>query len=72
MIDLFHLQLIKGNITNTLNDLKSHIGHVQVSRLYRLYRFNGGKHIRAKIKSQNRLISKQYLIFVAVVPFLLF
>lgn len=31
MIDLFHLQLIKGNITNTLNDLKSHIGHVQVS-----------------------------------------
>lgn len=33
MIDLFHLQLIKGNITNTLNDLKSHIGHVQVSAL---------------------------------------
>lgn len=31
MIDLFHLQLIRGNITNTLNDLKSYIGHVQVS-----------------------------------------
>lgn len=31
MIDLFHLQLIKGNITNTLNDLRSYIGHIQVS-----------------------------------------
>lgn len=31
MIDLFHLQLIKGNITNTLNDLRQYIGHVQVS-----------------------------------------
>ncbi|XP_055299237.1 putative hydroxypyruvate isomerase [Sitodiplosis mosellana] len=32
MIDLFHLQLIRGNITNTLNELKSHIGHVQVAQ----------------------------------------
>lgn len=31
MIDLFHLQLIKGNLTNTLNELKSYTGHVQVS-----------------------------------------
>lgn len=31
MIDLFHLQLIKGNIANTLEELKSYIGHVQVS-----------------------------------------
>lgn len=31
MIDLFHLQHIKGNITNTLKDLQQYIGHVQVS-----------------------------------------
>lgn len=44
MIDLFHLQLIKGNITNTLNDLKSHIGHVQVSAaLTRRWKYTCGQ-----------------------------
>lgn len=32
MVDLFHLQLIRGNISNTLDEVKEYIGHVQVSR----------------------------------------
>lgn len=30
MVDLFHLQLIRGDITNTLQSVKEYIGHVQV------------------------------------------
>lgn len=33
MLDLFHCQLIKGNITNTIRDLKSYIGHVQIAQV---------------------------------------
>lgn len=73
MIDLFHLQLIKGNITNTLNDLKSHIGHVQVS----VVRVNG-PYIRLQWEKKRkpktekkRLISEQYLAFFSLsLPFL--
>lgn len=32
MIDLFHMQLIQGNIMNSLNDFKDYIGHVQVAQ----------------------------------------
>lgn len=31
-MDLFHCQLIRGNITNALKDLKPHIGHVQIAQ----------------------------------------
>ena len=30
MVDLFHLQMITGNITNNLKELMNYIGHVQV------------------------------------------
>ncbi|CAH2012076.1 unnamed protein product [Acanthoscelides obtectus] len=29
MLDIFHLQMIRGNITNTMKELKGYIGHVQ-------------------------------------------
>lgn len=32
MVDLFHMQLIQGNIINSLNDFKDFIGHVQVAQ----------------------------------------
>ncbi|CRK86899.1 CLUMA_CG000721, isoform A [Clunio marinus] len=32
MIDLFHMQLIQGNIVNSLKDYQSHIGHIQVAQ----------------------------------------
>lgn len=32
MIDLFHMQLIQGNIINSLTNFKSFIGHVQVAQ----------------------------------------
>lgn len=32
MIDVFHLQMIRGNITNTLKELKPFIGHVQIAQ----------------------------------------
>ncbi|XP_057651332.1 putative hydroxypyruvate isomerase [Diorhabda carinulata] len=32
MLDIFHLQLIKGNITHTIHELKNHIGHVQIAQ----------------------------------------
>lgn len=30
LVDLYHLQHIKGNITNTIRDLMPLIGHIQV------------------------------------------
>nr|CAH7749079.1 unnamed protein product [Callosobruchus chinensis] len=33
MLDVFHLQLIKGNITNTMKELKDIIGHVQIAQV---------------------------------------
>lgn len=67
MIDLFHLQLIKGNITNTLNDLKSHIGHVQVSgNVDSLARSLSGVQNYGQyfgMGAKKRLISEHYLIF---------
>ncbi|VEN55365.1 unnamed protein product [Callosobruchus maculatus] len=32
MLDVFHLQLIKGNISNTMKELKDMIGHVQIAQ----------------------------------------
>lgn len=32
LLDVFHLQLIKGDITHTIEDLKSYVGHVQVAQ----------------------------------------
>ncbi|CAH1103094.1 unnamed protein product [Psylliodes chrysocephalus] len=32
MLDIFHLQLIKGNIAHTINELKQYIGHVQIAQ----------------------------------------
>lgn len=32
MVDLFHLQMIRGNITNGLKDFRDFIGHVQVAQ----------------------------------------
>lgn len=31
-LDIFHLQLIKGDITHTIKDLMPHIGHVQIAQ----------------------------------------
>lgn len=80
MIDLFHLQLIKGNITNTLNDLKSHIGHVQVSEntntnrntRFRAFEMQATTHAVKMIfgmGAKKRLISEQYLIFFSFIFF---
>ncbi|KAK9889656.1 hypothetical protein WA026_007034 [Henosepilachna vigintioctopunctata] len=33
MLDIFHLQLIEGNVTNTIKDLKEFIGHVQIAQV---------------------------------------
>lgn len=33
MVDLYHLQHIKGNITHTIQDLMPLIGHIQVNLL---------------------------------------
>nr|CAI5858197.1 unnamed protein product [Callosobruchus analis]CAI5863731.1 unnamed protein product [Callosobruchus analis] len=33
MLDIFHLQLIKGNIINTMKELKDIIGHVQIAQV---------------------------------------
>ncbi|CAG9855206.1 unnamed protein product [Phyllotreta striolata] len=32
MLDIFHLQLIKGDITHTIQQLKEYIGHVQIAQ----------------------------------------
>lgn len=32
MLDIFHLQLIQGNISNTIRELKDYIGHVQIAQ----------------------------------------
>lgn len=34
MVDLYHLQHIKGNITNTIRDLMPLIGHIQVENKF--------------------------------------
>ena len=34
MVDLFHLQMITGNIANNLKELMPYIGHVQVKYFY--------------------------------------
>ncbi|KAL3267747.1 hypothetical protein HHI36_006874 [Cryptolaemus montrouzieri] len=33
MLDVFHLQHIQGNITNTIKDLAKFIGHVQIAQV---------------------------------------
>lgn len=33
MVDVFHLQHIKGNISNTFNELSEYIGHVQIAQV---------------------------------------
>lgn len=33
MLDVFHLQHIRGNITNSIKDLKEYIGHVQIAQV---------------------------------------
>nr|XP_023020926.1 putative hydroxypyruvate isomerase [Leptinotarsa decemlineata] len=33
MLDIFHLQLIKGNIGNTIKELKEYIGHIQIAQV---------------------------------------
>ncbi|XP_045475202.1 putative hydroxypyruvate isomerase [Harmonia axyridis] len=33
MLDIFHLQHIQGNITNTIKDLREYIGHVQIAQV---------------------------------------
>lgn len=65
-MDLFHLQLIKGDITNTLNDLKSQIGHVQVSgrrNTHLVWMVATITHTIDSWECEKRLISEQYLIF---------
>lgn len=37
MVDLYHLQHIKGNITNTIRDLMPLIGHIQVKNVWFLF-----------------------------------
>lgn len=32
MLDIFHLQMIKGNIVNSIREMKEHIGHVQIAQ----------------------------------------
>ncbi|KAJ8983437.1 hypothetical protein NQ317_013199 [Molorchus minor] len=32
MLDIFHLQLIQGNISNTIKELMGYIGHVQIAQ----------------------------------------
>ncbi|KAG5893635.1 hypothetical protein JTB14_015074 [Gonioctena quinquepunctata] len=32
MLDIFHLQLIRGNIANTIRELKDYIGHIQIAQ----------------------------------------
>lgn len=32
MADLFHMQMIQGNITNTLKNLFEYIGHIQIAQ----------------------------------------
>lgn len=32
MVDLFHAQLIRGNLSNALKDMKNYIGHVQIAQ----------------------------------------
>lgn len=32
MVDLFHLQMIRGNVVNSLRELSDHIGHVQIAQ----------------------------------------
>lgn len=33
MLDIFHLQLIKGNIVNSIKEMKDYIGHVQIAQV---------------------------------------
>ncbi|TMW51847.1 hypothetical protein DOY81_003092 [Sarcophaga bullata] len=33
MMDVFHLQLIRGNVTNSFEDLAHHIGHIQIAQV---------------------------------------
>jgi hypothetical protein len=32
MVDIFHMQMIQGNIINSFKEFKSHIGHVQITQ----------------------------------------
>lgn len=32
MLDVFHLQLIRGNVTNAIKDFANQIGHVQIAQ----------------------------------------
>lgn len=32
MLDLYHLQMIRGNITNTINEIMDYVGHVQIAQ----------------------------------------
>lgn len=32
MVDLFHLQMIRGNVVNSLREFRDHIGHVQIAQ----------------------------------------
>lgn len=32
MFDVFHLQLIKGNIVHSIQEMKDYIGHVQIAQ----------------------------------------
>lgn len=33
LLDIFHLQFIQGNITNTIKELIDYIGHVQIAQV---------------------------------------
>lgn len=33
MLDIFHLQHIRGNVTNSIKELGSYIGHVQIAQV---------------------------------------
>lgn len=32
MLDLFHLQMIRGNITNTIKEIMDYVGHIQIAQ----------------------------------------
>lgn len=32
MLDVFHLQMIRGNVTNAIKDFGNYIGHVQIAQ----------------------------------------
>lgn len=33
MLDVFHLQIIKGNIVHSIQEMKDYIGHVQIAQV---------------------------------------